>query len=95
MRKQCWPVTTQKVIQRLFNQALAAGAFPNDLEALGRADLVICTGGLGPTSDDLTKPAIAALFERAMRLDASIVERLRQRWRARGWRPGATGRPGG
>ncbi len=54
-------------------------------EALDRTGAVITTGGLGPTSDDLTKPAIATLFGRAMRLDASIVERLRQRWKSRGW----------
>ena len=38
-------------------------------EALDRADGVITTGGLGPTSDDRTKPAIAGLFGRAMVLD--------------------------
>ena len=54
-------------------------------EALGRSDGVITTGGLGPTSDDLTKPAIAALFGREMRLDASILEAMRKRWQDRGW----------
>jgi nicotinamide-nucleotide amidase len=54
-------------------------------EALGRSDGVITTGGLGPTSDDLTKPAIAALFGRGMRLDADLLDALRRRWKERGW----------
>jgi nicotinamide-nucleotide amidase len=54
-------------------------------EALDRTGAVITTGGLGPTSDDLTKPSIAAVFGRAMRMDHEIVEALRQRWIARGW----------
>ena len=53
-------------------------------EALARSGAVITTGGLGPTSDDLTKPAIAALFGRAMSFDASIYERIERRWRDRG-----------
>jgi len=31
--------------------------------AMGEADLVICTGGLGPTHDDMTKRAVAELFD--------------------------------
>jgi nicotinamide-nucleotide amidase len=44
---------------------------------------VITTGGLGPTSDDLTKPAIAGLFGREVRFDKAIAEELEKRWRAR------------
>jgi nicotinamide-nucleotide amidase len=52
-------------------------------EALDRTGAVITTGGLGPTSDDLTKPAIAKIFGRAMKLDEGIATRLEERWRAR------------
>jgi len=52
-------------------------------EALDRTGAVITTGGLGPTSDDLTKPAIARIFGRAMKLDEAIAARLEERWRTR------------
>ena len=54
-------------------------------EALARTGAVITSGGLGPTADDLTKPSIAAIFGRGMRLDAAIVADLQERWRKRGW----------
>lgn len=53
-------------------------------EALERTGAVLTTGGLGPTSDDLTRPAIAALFGRPLTYDASIFARIEQRWRDRG-----------
>jgi nicotinamide-nucleotide amidase len=52
-------------------------------DALDRAGAVITTGGLGPTSDDVTKPAVAELFGRAMVLDAEHLEWMRERWRRR------------
>jgi len=52
-------------------------------EALDRTGAVITTGGLGPTSDDLTKPAIAKIFGRKMKLDEEILSALEQRWRTR------------
>ena len=55
--------------------------------ALDRSGAVITTGGLGPTSDDFTKPTIAALFGREMVLDDGILDGLRRLWRERG-RPG-------
>lgn len=56
-------------------------------EALDRTGAVITTGGLGPTSDDRTRPAIAALFGRDLLHDDAIWELLRSIWRERG-RPG-------
>jgi nicotinamide-nucleotide amidase len=52
-------------------------------EALDRTGAVITTGGLGPTSDDLTKPAIAKIFGREMKLDEEIAAKIEERWKAR------------
>ncbi len=52
-------------------------------EAMERTGAVITTGGLGPTSDDLTKPAIARIFGRKMKLDEDYAAKLEERWRAR------------
>ncbi len=51
--------------------------------ALGRADAVILTGGIGPTQDDLTREAICAATGRAMTRDEEYAEQIRQRILAR------------
>jgi nicotinamide-nucleotide amidase len=55
-------------------------------EALARVDLVILTGGLGPTDDDVTRDAVADVLGRGLREDPAIVERIAQRFARRGLR---------
>ena len=52
--------------------------------SLARAGLVLMTGGLGPTRDDLTKEAVAEYFGRPLRLDPEQLETLRGRFARRG-----------
>ena len=57
-----------------------AGAFRT---ALSRADVVISTGGLGPTADDLTREAVALVLGRALVRDASVEAAIRRRFEQR------------
>jgi len=47
-------------------------------EALARADLIITTGGLGPTSDDITRDLIAQLLGQPLHEDPAIVQHIEQ-----------------
>ncbi len=53
-------------------------------DALERTGTVLCTGGLGPTGDDLTRTAIAALYNRRLIVDARWLDVLRHRFAERG-----------
>lgn len=55
---------TSEAIQRAFE--LAAG----------RADLILSTGGLGPTKDDLTKQTLAAYFNTTLRRDQHVLQHV-------------------
>jgi len=52
--------------------------------ALDCADIVITTGGLGPTSDDITREAGAELLGLPLHEDESIVQGIRERFARRG-----------
>jgi nicotinamide-nucleotide amidase len=53
--------------------------------AWSRSDLIICTGGVGPTDDDMTREGIAALFGEEMVVQEELAEHLRQFFRRRGY----------
>src|SRR5205807_7216200 len=52
-------------------------------EALSRANLVITTGGLGPTSDDITRDLIVQLLGKSLKEDQAIVAHIKAFFDAR------------
>jgi nicotinamide-nucleotide amidase len=55
-------------------------------DALKRSDLLILTGGLGPTDDDLTRDVVAELIGQPLEYHADIFEQIDKRFAARGLR---------
>jgi nicotinamide-nucleotide amidase len=53
-------------------------------EALARVDVIVLTGGLGPTDDDLTRDVVSDVLGRPMTIDERIVEHIRARFGRRG-----------
>lgn len=66
---------------------LVVGDYPERIiwawrEALRLADVVISTGGLGPTADDLTTETVAQLTGRTLIMDHAVGDRIRQMFAA-------------
>ncbi len=53
-------------------------------EALSRADIVLITGGLGPTKDDITKKTLAAFFDSDMEVNEEALAQLEAYMEKRG-----------
>jgi nicotinamide-nucleotide amidase len=53
-------------------------------DALSRADIVLITGGLGPTRDDLTKETLAGFFKSRLIEDSRVLEELENYFASRG-----------
>ncbi|TNJ45800.1 competence/damage-inducible protein A [Tamlana fucoidanivorans] len=49
--------------------------------AESRVDIIICTGGLGPTKDDITKKTIAEYFEDTLERNDAVLENIETIWK--------------
>jgi len=54
--------------------------------SLDYSDILITSGGLGPTEDDLTREALVKALGLEVDVDHAIIEKLEQRFAARGWK---------
>jgi len=52
--------------------------------AVSRADLVITTGGLGPTDDDVTRDVVSRVLQRPMHENAEVMAAIEERFKRRG-----------
>jgi nicotinamide-nucleotide amidase len=53
--------------------------------ALSRADVIVFSGGLGPTEDDLTRESVAAALGLSIRRDSDLLAHLERRFAERGY----------
>ena len=75
-------------IGRVVTMADDADAIQAELSrSLSVADAVIVSGGIGPTHDDVTRQALADYFTSELCFDASVFQRIEERYAARGQTP--------
>ena len=55
-------------------------------EAIARSHIIITTGGIGPTEDDLTREAVAEVFNRPLQFQPHLMEQIEVLFKKRGFR---------
>src|ERR1051325_10385218 len=53
-------------------------------DAVKRSRVVITTGGLGPTEDDITRKVVARALKKRLSLDEKVLEEIRERFKSYG-----------
>ena len=48
--------------------------------AAARSDVIVSTGGLGPTADDLTRQSLAQVAEQPLQLDTAVLRAIERRF---------------
>ena len=64
-------------------------------EAITRSQIIITTGGIGPTEDDLTREAIAEVFQRPLTFQPHLMDQIEDLFKKRGFRMAESNRKQG